>query len=77
MTAHLREILLPTLGDLVPSGVWSSAWHCEEAIDEVAARAALAGKLPFGTIVEHVELLGYNDGIDGTVVLVRSIYSHS
>lgn len=75
--ARLSEIHLPTLGDLVAPGDWSSAWHCEEALDEAGARTALAGKLPFGTIVERVELLGYDDGIDGTVVLVRSSYSHS
>lgn len=75
--AALTEIHPVTVADLVEVAGWSSAWHCEERLSEDEARATLAGVLPIGTIVERVEVLGYEAGVDGTVVLVASLYSHS
>lgn len=73
---RLTELPLASLADL-GRGRWSSAWHCEDVLTDAEARAALANHLPFGTMVERIEVRGYEAGIDGTVVLVASIYSHS
>jgi hypothetical protein len=74
---ELREVYPPAVADLVETAGWSSIWHTEDVITEVEAQAALADKLPFGTTVTRIELHGYNSGVDGTLVLVASVYSHS
>lgn len=74
---RLVEISFADVADIAPPGPWSSVWHTSEALDEQTARSKVLDVLPFGTILDGCAVLGYKDGADGTVVLVRSSYSHS
>ncbi len=56
---------------------WTHAWHTEDLLDLRAATRAAYKALPFGHMIAICEVRGAEAGIDGTLILVRTIYSHS
>lgn len=52
-------------------------FFCDYSMTKDETLSVLYDKLPFGTTIHKLNIWGYHDGVDGTLIEVTTSYSHS